>query len=223
MMSRWMSRRTLLDLLELGVAQPLLHEELPGVAPAPVGLQGGVGHPGGVLRGDQLGDGGLGGDVPPASNSRAARIVTRWETSVLAAMSARRKATAWWSMIGRAELVALLRVSDRGVQRGPRQPRGPGADEDPGGIEGAHQAVEALPSSAEAVGHRHPDVVQEDLGVDDASLPHLAHRLARSSRPRHPARTRKAVTPLGALAGSTVAKTTIHRRTGRWRSRSSGR
>jgi hypothetical protein len=147
-----------------------------------VGLQGGVGHPGGVLRRGQLGDGGLGGDVTPGVEEpgRAHRDQVR-------DVRPRRhvgKAEGHRLVIDdrAAELLALLRVPDRRVQCRPRQPRGPGADEDPGGVEGAHEAVEALPFTAEAVLHRHPHPVQEDLGVDDAALTELAHR----SADRHP-------------------------------------
>jgi hypothetical protein len=64
----------------------------------------------------------------------------------------------------RAELLALLGVGDRLVEAALRAAQRAGADVEPAAVEAHHRDAEAFALAADAVGDRHPDLVEIDLG-----------------------------------------------------------
>ena len=80
-------------------------------------------------------------------------------------------------MIGLPNCCALLGVVERVLGGCPCRTGRGRAEDRARGVEGVHQAVEALALVAEPVLVGHEDVVEEDLGVDQRPLAHLLHRL----------------------------------------------
>ena len=78
-----------------------------------------------------------------------------------------------------------------------------------------HQAVEALAFVAEPVLVGNEDVVEEQLGVDECTLPHLLHRLARAE-PGPSLRIMNAVTPLERWLGLSWRRRRRTPQTHRW-------
>ena len=77
-----------------------------------------------------------------------------------------------------AELAALLGVRDRVLERRAGEPRRGGAERDARAVERRHQAAEARALLAEPAVVGDEAVLEEQLGVDDRALAHLAHRRA---------------------------------------------
>ena len=69
----------------------------------------------------------------------------------------------WKSAIALAELLALLGVVDRLVEAALRAAERAGADVEAAAVEAHHRDAEAFALAADAVGDRHPDLVEIDL------------------------------------------------------------
>src|SRR5205823_3332414 len=93
---------------------------------------------------------------------------------------------------------ALLRIPDRGVERGLRDTDGPRRDVDASGLEAVHHLCEAVTLfAADEVGPRNPDVVEDQLVRVDRTVSELVDVLRdaeavrlRDEQTRHPAMRR---------------------------------
>ena len=73
-----------------------------------------------------------------------------------------------------AELLAVLRIGDRLVERELGAAEGAGSDVEAAAIEACHGEAKAVAFLADAVGHRHADAVQDHLRGGLAFPAHLA-------------------------------------------------
>src|SRR4051794_20230024 len=171
-------RRALLDLLELGVAHPLLDRVLARVAPAAERLHGRPRAEHGGLGGVELRHRGLG--RRPAARVEQARGAPGEQTRGVDAHRHVGEPEGDGLVLGdrAAELNALLGVVAGVLERGAGEAGRGGGERDARAVEDLHEAAEALALRPQPPVVGDEAVGEEQLGVDDRALAHLAHRPA---------------------------------------------